>query len=329
MKNIALDAAGGDLFPKPQVLGALKAINERDDITVLLVGPKAQIQAELEPHEYDQARIKVVDAPDIIDMDESASHALKSKPNSSIVVGTGLHKKGAADAFVSAGNTGAMLAASMFILGKLDGVIRPTIATPFPTYNGFRLLVDAGANIEVNRPEVYVQFGKMAAVYSEYVMGINAPRIGLINVGEEEEKGTQVLRDAHKLFKNDPSFVGNIEGRDILPCKADVFVSDGFVGNVLLKFGESVPDALAHIVMAEIKKLGLDQEQTKLILGTLKKALHLFDPEDVGGVPFMGVNGVTLVGHGSSSERAICNLILGAAKCVDHNLNEKMLERLQ
>jgi glycerol-3-phosphate acyltransferase PlsX len=262
-------------------------------------------------------------------MEESATSALKSKPNSSIVVGTTLHKKGVANAFVSAGNTGALLAASMFILGKLDGVIRPTIAAPFPTVKGFRLLVDAGANLSIKRAEIYRQFGLMAAIYCQYVLDIADPKIGLLNVGEEKEKGTDELKEAFQLLSQLPNFVGNIEGRDILPCKADVFLTDGLVGNILLKFGESLPDALKILIQKELQEKGFSKEQCMLVLGTLKNALNLFIPDDVGGVPFLGVNGTILVGHGDTSETAIKNLVLGAEKCVNKAINEKILVKIQ
>lgn len=329
MTTIALDATGGDSYPEPQIQGAIQALEENPQLAVVLVGPEEVIKQHLAAHNYPKERLLVVHAPEIIDMDESPTAALKTKQNSSIVVGTGMHKAGKAHAFVSAGNTGALLAAATFILGKLEGVIRPTIATPYPTYKGYRLLVDAGANLEMKRPEMYDQFGKMAAVYAEYVMGIENPRIGLINVGEEEEKGTEVMRNAYKLMRNNPQFVGNIEGRDILPCKADVYVSDGIVGNVLLKFGESVPDALKVLIGQSIKESGLSEEHMNIVLRTLKQALRLFDADDVGGIPFLGVNGVTLVGHGSTSAKAIKNLVLGAARCVEHNLNDKILEAIQ
>lgn len=329
MMTIALDAAGGDIFPAPQVEGAIQALNAVPELRIILVGPEGIIKSELKNHEYDPERLLIQDAPEIIQMEDSASTALKSKPHSSIMVGTGLHKKGHADAFVSAGNTGALLAAAMFILGKLEGVIRPTIATPFPTVNGFRLLVDAGANIGIKRPEIYKQFGLMAAVYCEFVMGIESPRIGLLNVGEEKEKGSEELKLAYELLSQLPNFVGNIEGKDILPGKADVFLTDGLVGNVLLKFGESIPDTLAYLVKAEVKKSSLSEEQAMLIFATLKKALNLFHADDVGGVPFLGVNGVTLVGHGSSSATAIKNLVLGASKCLRHSINDKMLNLIQ
>jgi glycerol-3-phosphate acyltransferase PlsX len=329
MTTIALDAVGGDVYPQPQINGALAALDASPELSVILVGPKELLEQHLSEKAYDKNRLSIFDASEIIEMEESATSALKSKPNSSIVVGTTLHKKGVANAFVSAGNTGALLAASMFILGKLDGVIRPTIAAPFPTVKGFRLLVDAGANLSIKRAEIYRQFGLMAAIYCQYVLDIADPKIGLLNVGEEKEKGTDELKEAFQLLSQLPNFVGNIEGRDILPCKADVFLTDGLVGNILLKFGESLPDALKILIQKELQEKGFSKEQCMLVLGTLKNALNLFIPDDVGGVPFLGVNGTILVGHGDTSETAIKNLVLGAEKCVNKAINEKILVKIQ
>jgi phosphate acyltransferase len=238
-----------------------------------------------------------------------------------------MHAKGHCDAFISAGNTGALLAASAFILGRLPGVMRPTIASNFPTIKGVRLMVDVGANIEV-KPEMLYQFGIMGSVYARKMLGIESPRIGLINVGEEEEKGDETLRKAHELLKSFPGFAGNVEGRDILPGAADVYVCDGFVGNVLLKFGESVPEALTHIVKQVIMRRGLDQQQIELVVGVLREAFAPFDYQLVGGVPFLGVNGVSLVGHGGSTPKAIKSMIFMAEKMVNEKVNEAITTSL-
>src|SRR6056297_1259633 len=185
---IAVDAVGGDHYPKSPVEGSIEATEELSDLTVILVGPENIINDELSKHEYDEQRILVHDAPEIIGMNESPAQAVKTKQNSSIVKGLGMHKAGKCDAFVSAGNTGALLAASTFLLGKLEGVSRPTIAAVYPTIQGIRLVMDVGANLEV-RPEMYLQFAKMGGIYSEEIMDIEDPKVGLLNVGEEEEKG--------------------------------------------------------------------------------------------------------------------------------------------
>lgn len=324
---IAVDAAGGDFYPKNPVEGALLALDEDSSLEVILVGPEDLIKKELENRSYDASRLQVVHAPEVIGMDDSPSTAVKQKKNSSIVVGLGLHKEGKCDAFVSAGNTGALLAASTLILGRLKGVARPTIATYFPTLKGFRLLVDAGANLEI-RPEHALQFAKMGQVYSKYVMGIDSPRVGLMNVGEEEEKGTDAMKEIHETLMQLDGFVGNVEGRDIFPAKADVYVTDGVVGNVLLKFGESIPATLKQMIKGSASKGIWSKISLFMALSVLKKSLDPFNYENVGGIPFLGVNGVSVVGHGGSSPLAIKNMIKGAISCVNSDVNGKIVASL-
>lgn len=325
---IAVDAAGGDYYPESPVQGAVEATRSHDTLKVILTGPQQMIEEQLEKHEYDAQRILVHDAPEIIEMDEAPAQAVKSKRNSSIVSGVGLLKAGKCDGFVSAGNTGALLAASTFILGKLEGVIRPTIAAIYPTVKGPRLLVDAGANLEM-RPEMYVQFAQMGAIYAQNIMDIEEPAIGLLNVGEEDEKGTDELKEVFKGLKQLPNFVGNIEGKDILIGKADVFVCDGLVGNLLLKLGESIPSVLEMFIGKAAKKMGLTPDELKLVSKVLKTSLDEFNPENVGGVPFLGVNGVSMVGHGGSSAKAVKNMILNAVKCVESNINDEIIASLK
>lgn len=325
--RIAVDAAGGDFYPHNPVEGSLQAIEERDDLDIILVGPEAQIVDELKKYDYDAERVRVVDAPEVIGMDESPSRAVKTKKNSSIVVGNMLHKKGECNAIVSAGNTGALLAASTVILGRLEGVIRPTLASVFPTVEGFRLIIDAGANLDVKSENLY-QFGVMGKIYVENILDVPNAKVGLLNIGEEEEKGTEVVKEAYGLLSKIDTFIGNIEGRDILPAKADVFVCDGFVGNITLKFGESIAVSLQDMIKRAIKSEGLSDEQAHMVLDIFRKAVSPFDYQLVGGVPLLGVNGVSIVGHGSSSPLAIKNMIFSAARCVDKNVNAKIISHL-
>lgn len=325
---IAVDAVGGDHYPKSPVEGAIQAVKENEQLRIVLLGPEELINKELDQRSYSGQQISVHHAPDIVGMNESPSQAIKTKQNSSIAVGLGMIKAEKCNGFISAGNTGALLAASTFILGKLEGVLRPTIATSYPTVNGIRLLMDAGANLEM-RPEMYAQFGHMGCIYAEHVMGIDNPKVGLLNVGEEEKKGTEVVRQAHQLLKQQPFFAGNIEGRDMLFGKVDVFLCDGFVGNILLKFGETIPDALQHILKNTFQQLEVSEEDQYKIIKVLKTALAGFNYETVGGVPFLGVNGVSMVGHGGSSPLAIKNMILNAVKCVEHNINDKIIASLK
>ncbi|MDZ7773312.1 MAG: phosphate acyltransferase PlsX [Balneolaceae bacterium] len=324
---IAVDAVGGDHYPQHPVEGALKALEENNDLQLLLLGPGQMIREELSRHPDAGDRLTVQDAPQVIGMDEAPAQAVKSKQKSSIALGLGLHAKGRCQAFVSAGNTGALLAASTLILGKLEGVHRPTITANYPTVKGFRPLLDVGANLEM-RPEMYRQFAIMGCIYAETMLGVEEPTVGLLNVGEEEEKGTEGLKKAYRELRSLPQFIGNVEGRDIFPAKADVFLCDGLIGNILLKFGESIPGALQQFVGKAVKKAGLDREQAAQVTGVLKGALAEFQHETIGGIPFLGVDGVSMVGHGGSSPTAIKNMILEAVKCVENNVNDRIVASL-
>ncbi len=322
--KIAVDAAGGDFYPQNPVKGAVLAVEEHQDLSIVLTGPGDRIKSELDGYDYPSNRIHIHDAPEIIGMNESPSQAVKTKTGSSIVQGLGMHQKGAVQGFVSAGNTGALMAASAFILGRLEGVIRPTIATYYPTIKGMGLMIDAGANLDA-KPEMLFQFGCMGNIYAREVMGIEIPRVGLLNVGEEKEKGSEVLKKAHQLLEALPNFIGNIEGRDILSGQADVFVCDGITGNILLKFGESIPEALKTLLMGVIQKKQLDKEQVEMVTSLLQEAFIPFDYQRVGGVPFLGVNGISMVGHGGSTAIAIKNMILNAVRMAETDMNKKII----
>jgi len=325
---IAVDAAGGDFYPQNPVQGAVEAVREKSSLSVLLAGPESLIRQELEKFPHDENRVDVLDCPEIIGMEESPSSAVKTKQRSSIVMGLSAHKMGKCDAFVSSGNTGALLAASIFILGKLPNVQRPTIATTFPTLKGNRLLVDAGANLEM-KPEHYYQFARMGTIYCREVLQVENPLVGLLNVGEEPEKGTDILKEAYRLLSDLPNFHGNMEGRDIFPAVADVFLCDGLIGNILLKFGESIPAAVDTLLSATMKQMEMSNEIRSEVARVLRQALNSFNYEHVGGVPFLGVNGVSMVGHGGSTPIAIKNMILNAAHCVEASVNKKIVESLQ
>lgn len=325
---IAVDAVGGDHFPQNPVNGAVWATKEHPEVNVLLVGPKTLIQKELDKTEYDPARISILHAPEIVGMQESPANAVKNKRKSSISIGLSAHKSGECAAFISAGNTGALLAASMFLLGKLEGILRPTIAATYPTLKGISLLVDAGANLEL-KPQMYYQFAVMSKIFAEEIMKISNPSIGLLNVGEEPEKGLDLHKEVYQTLSSLDNFTGNIEGGDILLGKTDIYLSDGFVGNVLLKFGESIPEILQHLLKQTMAEQGLDQASQKIVYEVVSKAMQPFNYEHVGGIPFLGVDGMSLVGHGSSSEVAIKNMILNAVKCVEHQINSKIVSFLK
>ncbi|MGF1669972.1 MAG: phosphate acyltransferase PlsX [Balneolaceae bacterium] len=325
---IALDAVGGDHFPENPVLGAIEACRENSNIQILLAGPEELLVNELGKHNADDNRISILNAPQIITMDESPSSAVKSKRDSSIVAGLTAQRNGECSAFVSAGNTGALLAASALILGKLEGVHRPAIAAYFPTVKGFRLLMDAGANLEM-KPEYYLQFAKMGTVYAKEVMQIKNPFVGLLNVGEEPEKGTDTIKEVYSILKQLPNFSGNVEGKDIFSAKADIFLCNGFTGNILLKFGESIPEALQQLLKIQFEKKGTSSDMRKMIFGILSETLEPFNYENVGGIPFLGVNGLSMVGHGGSSATAIKNMILNAARFIEQNVNNKIVASIR
>ncbi len=327
MLKIAIDAVGGDHYPQHPVKGAIEAATERPDLQMILVGPERMVSEEVEKQGFNGDNIHIVDAPEIIGMDESPAAAVKTKRHSSIAIGLGMHAQKKCDAFVSAGNTGALLAASMFILGKLEGVMRPTIGSTYPSIEGNKFMLDVGANIEV-KPEALVQFGIMGKVFVENLLEIKNPRLGLMNVGEEEEKGRETVRLAYQLLKDRSDFVGNIEGRDVMQGKADVYICDGFVGNLLLKLGESIPSNIFHILKISDRVKGLDKEEAELIFSVLKDVMQPFDYQLVGGVPFLGVNGVSLVGHGGSTPLAIKNSVYSAEKMIKTKVNRQIEEAL-
>jgi len=322
---------GGDFAPVNEVEGTVDVLRETGNrFEVVLVGKEKSISDELAKLGATGLSISIVPAADVIDMHDSPVVAIKQKPNSSLVVGMTLHKEKKVDAFVSAGNTGAVTAASTLILGRIPGVSRPTVAAIFPSEAGPILVVDAGAVTDC-KPHFFFEFGVMGSIYSEYIFNKKNPRVGLLNVGEEETKGDERTKEAYAKFvagKDRMNFVGNIEGRDILKGKADVVVCDGFLGNVLLKFAESVPSFLK----TKFKKYADEGPLQKLLMGIMRSPLRTifkeFDYQEFGGVPLLGVNGVTIIGHGSSTPKAIKNMILRAEEMVNRKINSHIEESL-
>ena len=332
--RVAVDAMGGDHAPGVVVEGALSALHKAgEDLEVLLVGPQALLEAELAKHEAASAvkGLHLIDAPEVIGMAESPASAVKNKTRSSIHVGLGAHKQGDADAFISAGNTGAVMAASLFTLGRLPKVARPTLIGFIPTTKGnHSISVDMGSNVDC-KPEHLVQFAQMGAIFAERLLDRENPSIALMNIGEEPGKGNEQIKATYNLLeaRDDVNFVGNIEGRDLLFYAADVIVFDGFVGNIVLKFGEScMTTVLRQLVMEEMERLQFDDAQKGLVKSLLGSISKRFNYEEYGGAPLLGVNGNVLIGHGSSSARAIQQLILTATRVVGHNIPEAITEVL-
>ncbi|MDX1428728.1 MAG: phosphate acyltransferase PlsX [Rhodothermales bacterium] len=325
--RVAVDAMGGDHAPDVVVEAAANvAAKHGDDVAILLVGPSETVRGF---SGVNGGGLEVVDAPQVIDMAESPAAALKQKPKSSIHVGLGLVKAGQADAFASAGNTGAVMAASLFILGRLPGVARPAILGLYPTLSGFTYVIDVGANVDC-KPEHLVQFADMATIYVERVLKKERPTVGLLSVGEERTKGNELTKEAFGLLESDSqlNFIGNIEGRDIMEHAADIVVCDGFVGNVILKLGESIATVIPQLIGREMKRQALAEDAQKMVGGVLHGVNKSFDYEEYGGMPLLGVNGTVFIGHGGSSVRAIENMILAAANVAKRDVTGSIQQAL-
>ena len=312
MIRVALDAMGGDHAPEAEVAGALAALAEfPGDYIIQLVGRTEAIEAELARHPgVDRRRLEIVEAADVVGMGEKPLAAVRRKPNSSLVVGLNLQKAGKSDAFISAGNTGATLAAGTIVLGLHEGVTRATVATPFPTADLPVIVLDGGANVDCT-PRELVNFAWLGSIYARDILGRQSPTVGLLNVGEEEEKGTAAVKEAHVLLKEQAglNYCGNIEGRDILAGHPrhghiDVVVCDGFVGNVVLKFYESVSRLIV--------KLATRSAPALLTSADMKEIFRVLDYSEYGGAPLLGVKGVCIICHGSSSPKSIKVAIRGA-----------------
>jgi len=323
--RIALDAMGTDTAPAAEVAGAIEALQHAasDDVEIILVGDEALIRAELERHDDVPAGIRVHHAPDRVTAEDAPASVLRRKPDSSIVVGLRLHKEGDADAFVSAGSTGAVMASSLFTLRPLPGVDRPPVGTLLPTAGAPCLLLDAGANIGC-KPGHLVQFAHLGSTYMKDAMGRENPRVGLLNIGEEPGKGDELTIETYGLLENDDglNFIGNIEGRDIVRGECDVIVCDGFVGNILLKFYESVAGHILDLLKTELDSAA----DSKLDLGHVFRVL---DYAEYGGAPLLGLGGVSIICHGGSPPKAIHNALIVAASAVRSGLVQHSAEEFQ
>lgn len=326
--RIAIDAMGGDHAPDEIIAGAVEATELiSPDDHIILVGQKDVIEKRLSSARVRDGVISVVDAPETIGMDESPVESLRSKPKSSISVLAKLGKHGQADAVISAGNTGACVAAFQMRMRNLDCVNRPGIAVVFPTFGGPVTICDVGANIACKPINLY-QYAVMASMYSKYVVGIENPRIGIMSIGSEEAKGNEIVKKARELIKKDTkmNFVGNIEGRDIFKGVCDVAVCDGFVGNVILKLTEGLVDGLFKAIKHELM-----QEKLTLALKfkpVMMRIYNKYDYNEYGGAPLLGVNGTALKCHGSSKARTIRNAVMMARKYHNNRINEKIAEYL-
>lgn len=307
--KIALDAMGGDYAPAATVEGAIEALNEDRNISVILVGNEAEIYSELKKRDCADLPVTIKHASQIVEMDESPLAALRRKKDSSVRVAVDLVKSGDADAMVSAGNSGVVMATSLYVLGKLPGVERPAIAAVMPSLKDHFVLIDAGANVDCKPLHLY-QFAIMGEAYARYIFDIESPRVGLLGIGEEDAKGNELTRESFKLIKDSHiNFMGNIEGKDIFSGEADVVVCDGFVGNIALKVSEGLAEAMSKMLKREI----LENASGKIGSLFLKNALQNFkkktDYSEYGGAPLLGISKPCIISHGRSTSKAIKNAV--------------------
>jgi glycerol-3-phosphate acyltransferase PlsX len=327
--RIGLDAMGGDRAPEDAVKGAVLAANEFG-YEMTLIGKEDEIRKQLEGETYSEDKIKIVNTSQVIEMHEPAALSVRKKRDSSIVKGTDMLKKGEFDAFVSAGNTGAVVCAATLSLRLLPGVDRPGIAVIFPTLSRPCMVIDVGANIDP-KPLHLLQYGIMGDAYSKYIMNKSNPTVGLLNIGEESTKGTDFIKEAHiMLSESEINFIGNIEPKDVYRGKADVIVCDGFVGNVFLKVTEGFAEAASLLLKREFKNSNILTKLGALMtLPTFKSIKKRIDASEYGGAPLMGIDGSVIIAHGSSNAKAIKNAIRAAAENVNQNVNARIVEELQ
>ena len=328
MIRIAVDGMGGDYAPRVVVDGAVLAANDFTDLEIVLVGQPDALKRELNRHRVVGGKIVIEPASEVIGMGDSPVQAIRRKKDSSMLVSVELLKQGKADAFVTAGNTGAAVAASTLNLGLLPGIKRPGIAISTPTLHGISIAIDVGANINPSAEELY-QYAVMADIYARSVFHKKNPSIGLLNIGEEESKGTEVLKEAYKILRDSSlNFVGNIEGRDFFTGKVDCIITDGFVGNVVLKMCESMIETALSLLSRELKKNPISLFGAWLCHPALNAIRKETNYEEAGGAPLLGVNGVVIISHGISSARAIRNAIRVAGEIVAQRVNHRIVEQI-
>ena len=329
MIKIAVDAMGGDHAPAEMVKGAVDAVALRQDIKVYLIGQQDRVKEELAKYSYQGTQIEVIHAQEVIETAEPPVMAIRRKKQSSIVLGMNMVKEKKADAFVSAGSSGAILVGGQVIVGRIKGVERPPLAPLIPTKKGVSLLIDCGANVDA-RPSHLVQFAKMGSIYMENVLQVKHPRVAIVNIGAEEEKGNALVKETFPLLKNCPdiNFVGSIEARDIPHGEADVIVCEAFVGNVILKLYEGVGATFLSMVKQGMMETFRSKVGALLVKPALKKTLKGFDASEYGGAPLLGLNGLVVKTHGSSKAKEVTNSIIQCVTFKEQEINEKIRKNI-
>ena len=328
--KVVLDAMGGDNAPKEMIKGAVEAVSKEAGLKVILVGREEEITSELSSYNYKKEQIEVVNATEVIETAEPPVNAIRRKKDSSIVVGMKMVKKGEADAFVSAGSSGAILVGGQTIVGRLKGVERPPLAPLIPTEKGVSLLIDCGANVDA-RPSHLVQFAKMGSIYMEHIVGIKNPKVAIVNIGAEEEKGNALVKETFPLLKETKgiNFTGSIEAREIPHGQADVIVCEAFTGNVILKLTEG----LASTLVGKIKEGMMSTLRSKigalLVKPAFKATLKEFDASEYGGAPLLGLNGLVVKTHGSAKAKEVSNTLIQCVTFKNQKINEKIKECIQ
>jgi len=326
--RIALDAMGGDNAPEVTIEGAVETVTEKEDIKVILVGDERVVSEALKSRRYPAGRISIHHAPQTVSMDDSISFAIRRKRDSSIRRGIDLVKNGEADAFVSAGHSGVVMATALLVLGTSEGVDRPAIATTMPTLKERFVLIDAGANVD-STPENLLQFAHMGSAYSKHVIGVEKPRVALLSIGEEDVKGNELTKEAFSLLKNTSlNFVGNVEGKDLYQGDVDVVVCDGFTGNIALKISEGLAEAIIKMLKVEIASIATGRLAYLFMKPALKNFKKKTDYAEYGGAPLLGIRGTCIISHGRSSAKAIKNAIktadLASRLRVDRIISEEL-----
>ena len=329
MKVIAVDAMGGDNAPTEIVKGCVDAVNTRSDIKVMLVGIADKIEAELAQHSYPAEQIEIVPASEVIETAEPPVMAIRKKKDSSIVVALNLVKSGQADAFVSAGSSGAILVGGQVIVGKIKGIERAPLAPLIPTKTGVSLLIDCGANVDA-RASHLVQFARMGSIYMEHVVGIANPKVAIVNIGAEEEKGNALVKETYPLLKEceDINFIGSIEAREIPAGQADFIVCEAFTGNVILKLYEGLSSTLIGVIKKGLMSTLQSKIGAALAMPALKKTLKAFDATQYGGAPLLGLKGLVVKTHGSAKAIEVKNSIIQCVAFKDQDINGKIQQNI-